>query len=79
MARDNTPSQLDQLASVLKDRDVEHEIENSPKARRVKLQSRLTYSVPGSTLAFPLVGPTEFVFNADGSVRSVTMTLKPSE
>lgn len=79
MPRASTPSQHEQLLAILKERDIEHTVDNSSKARRVKLTSRLTYNVPGTDLCFPLVGPTEFVFNADGSARSCNMNLKPAE
>jgi len=76
MPRGNSVTQLDELKAALSQLDVEHEIEASPKAMRIKVNSRINYNVPGTDLAFPVAGPTEFVFNADGSLRSIDLKMK---
>ena len=76
MPRGNSVTQLDQLKAALTQLDVEHEIEKSLKALRVKVNSRIDYNVPGTPLVFPVAGPTEFVFNADGSLRSIDLKMK---
>ncbi len=80
MARKHSDSTLDQLLATLKEHDVVHEFENSPRARKVSFGTRLTYTaLANPDLAFPLAGNVEFTFNADGSLRSATFNLKPRE
>lgn len=80
MARAASPSTLDTFLETLKAHDVKHEIDNSPRARKITFGTQLTYTVLANPdLAIKLAGDAEFTFNADGSVRSVHFNLKPRD
>jgi len=80
MARAHSASTLDLFLETIKEHDVKHSIDNSPRARKITFGTRLTYTVLANPdLAIKLAGDAEFTFNADGSVRSVNFTLKPRD